>query len=129
MKREKKPMDVCEVTCVDPDKINRITGQINDDQLQETSILFKGLAEPNRMKIMRALMIESELCVCDAAYLLQVPTANASHHLRSLRQAGLVKYRKEGKLVWYSLQNERVRLIIEAALLYQEEAGDPYVHG
>lgn len=119
-----KSQDMCEVTCYDPEKINTINNQIDQDQAQKLSILFKGLAEPSRMKIMQALMIETELCVCDIAYLLQAPMANASHHLRSLRHIGLLKHRKEGKLVWYSLDDEHVRSILELAMIHHAE-GEP----
>jgi DNA-binding transcriptional ArsR family regulator len=119
--------DTCDITCYDPDKIDRITNQIDQDRVQKMSILFKGLAEPSRMTIMRALMIEAELCVCDVASLLQAPVANASHHLRSLHRIGLVKHRKDGKLVWYSLDDEHVRSILQLAMVHEEETEAPHV--
>ncbi|SFL55526.1 cadmium-sensing regulator, CadC [Salibacterium qingdaonense] len=89
--------------------------------------MFKGLAESNRMKIMQALMIEEELCVCDIAYLLGSPIANASHHLRSLSKIGLLKFRKEGKLVWYSLDDDHIRDIISLAMVHKEEKRKSHV--
>ncbi|SDJ18254.1 ArsR/SmtB family transcription factor [Alteribacillus bidgolensis] len=126
MKIKNKLQDMCEVTCCDPEKIDQINEQMDDDHIKNMSVMFKGLAEPNRMKIMQALTVEEELCVCDVAYLLGCPVANASHHLRSLRKIGMVKFRKEGKLVWYSLDDEHIRDILSLAMIHQEEVTESH---
>ncbi|MFB5663545.1 ArsR/SmtB family transcription factor [Alteribacillus sp. HJP-4] len=121
-----KQQDVCEVTCYDPEKIKAIHEQIDHERAELMSILFKGLAEPSRLKILQALTLEKELCVCDVAYLLKSPIANASHHLRSLRRSGLLKFRKEGKLVWYSLDNEQVKEILSMAMMPHQKRTDSH---
>ncbi|MDA3130879.1 metalloregulator ArsR/SmtB family transcription factor [Aliibacillus thermotolerans] len=83
--------------------------------------LFKGLADKNRMKIVQALYLEGEMCVCEAADLLDATVATTSHHLRYLRKLGLAKFRKEGKLVYYSLDDEHVEQIVQLAMDHQKE--------
>ena len=74
-----------------------------------------------RVRIALALSRE-ELCVCDVAHLMGISVATASHHLRLLRNMGLAKYRKEGKLVFYSLDDDHVVTIIDMAMVHFREA-------
>ncbi|MNW68600.1 Cadmium resistance transcriptional regulatory protein CadC [compost metagenome] len=83
--------------------------------------MFKVLADETRMKIAYALCEEDELCVCDVANIIGSTMATASHHLRSLKQLGLAKYRKEGKLVFYSLEDDHVRELIRLASTHSKE--------
>ena len=83
--------------------------------LYDLSDFFKVLGDSTRAKIMWALD-ESEMCVCDLAVLLNMTKSAISHQLRSLRQANLVKYRKEGKVVFYSLSDDHVKAIFEKGL-------------
>ena len=76
---------------------------------------FKVLGDSTRARIMWALD-ESEMCVCDLAVLLNMTKSAISHQLRSLRQANLVKYRREGKVVFYSLADDHVKQIFEKGL-------------
>ena len=73
------------------------------------------------MKIAYALTLEEELCVCDVANIVGATTATASHHLRHLNNLGLAKYRKDGKLVYYSLDDDHVKQLIHIAFEHQEE--------
>lgn len=66
-------------------------------------------------------MFESEMCVCDIAQLLNMTQSAISHQLRSLKQSKLVKYRREGKTVFYSLADAHVRTIINQGLEHVEE--------
>lgn len=87
--------------------------------------LFKALADDTRVKIVYALTQTDELCVCDVATIIGCSVATASHHLRLLRLLRLVKSRREGKMVFYSLHDEHVRQVIEIALIHlEEENGD-----
>ncbi|MFB4163209.1 ArsR/SmtB family transcription factor [Alteribacillus sp. JSM 102045] len=113
--------DVCEVTCVDREKVDRIRESVNDRDTEQMANMFKGLADKNRMKIVQALAMEGELCVCDAANILEASIASTSHHLRYLRKLGLAKYRKEGKLVYYSLDDSHIQKITELAAVHQQE--------
>lgn len=77
--------------------------------------LFKALADDTRLKIICALA-EEELCVCDVAALIGQSLAAASYHLRLLYRLGLVKYRREGKLVYYRLADKRVGSLVKDAM-------------
>ncbi len=87
----------------------------------EVAKIFKALSDDTRIKIAYALSIESELCVCDVANIIGSSNATASHHLRLLRNLGLAKYRKEGKLVYYSLDDAHVKQLIKVAFEHQKE--------
>jgi len=91
-----------------------------EDELYDLSDFFKVLGDSTRAKIMWALD-ESEMCVCDLAVLLQMTKSAISHQLRSLRQSNLVKYRKEGKVVYYSLSDEHIKEIFEKGLEHIRE--------
>lgn len=91
-----------------------------DDELYDLSDFFKVFGDSTRIKIMWALD-ESEMCVCDLAVLLNMTKSAISHQLKSLRAANLVKYRKEGKVVFYSLQDDHVKAILEKGLEHIRE--------
>ncbi|WP_449540282.1 ArsR/SmtB family transcription factor [Ferdinandcohnia sp. Marseille-Q9671] len=112
--------DTCEIYCYDEEKVNRIQGELEAVEFQEVAQLFKAIADENRAKITYALCQDEELCVCDIANIIGITVANTSHHLRTLHKQGIVTYRKEGKLVFYSLDNEHVRLLLSVALIMQE---------
>jgi DNA-binding transcriptional ArsR family regulator len=116
-----KEQDVCEITCVDSDKVRRVRNQLVEQNTLEVSKVFKALSDHTRMKVAYALAVEDELCVCDVASIIGATTATASHHLRHLRDLGLAKYRKEGKLVFYSLDDDHVKQLIHLAFHHQKE--------
>lgn len=116
-----KQEDVCEVTCVDDDKVKRVKQAISQQNTLSVAQIFKVLSDDTRIKIAFALCEEDELCVCDVANIVGSSTATASHHLRLLRNLGLAKYRKEGKLVYYSLDDDHVRQLIQIAFAHQLE--------
>ena len=117
-----KERDVCEVTCVDQEKTTRVQQQLEKDKnIPEVTKLFKALSDETRLKIAYSLTLEEELCVCDVANIVGATTATASHHLRHLKNLGLAKYRKEGKLVYYSLDDDHVKQLIHIAAAHQEE--------
>ncbi|MBP3371821.1 MAG: helix-turn-helix transcriptional regulator [Clostridia bacterium] len=89
----------------------------NEDLLYDLADFFKVLGDSTRVRILMALDV-SELCVCDLADALSMTKSAVSHQLRALRQARLVRYRKEGKNVFYSLDDEHVRAVIEMALVH-----------
>lgn len=111
--------DVCETVCYDEEKVSRLKGQV--EGVNGVELLFKALADSTRIKIAYALTLEQELCVCDVANIIGSSTATASHHLRLLRNMGLAKYRKEGKLVFYSLQDEHIHQLVSIALIHSKE--------
>ncbi|PLS04844.1 ArsR/SmtB family transcription factor [Neobacillus cucumis] len=113
--------DVCEVTCVDNEKVKRVKESVSNQNTMAVSQIFKALSDETRIKIAYALSTEEELCVCDVANIVGSTTATASHHLRLLRNLGLAKYRKEGKLVFYSLDDDHVKQLIQIAFEHQKE--------
>ena len=83
--------------------------------LYDLAELFKVFGDSTRIKILYVLF-ESEMCVCDIAQLLGISQSAVSHHLRVLKQSKLVKFRKDGKSVIYSLTDDHVRTIIDQGL-------------
>jgi ArsR family transcriptional regulator, lead/cadmium/zinc/bismuth-responsive transcriptional repressor len=119
-----KEQDVCEVPCVDQARVTRVQRQLKEGSILDVSKLFKALSDETRLKIAYALTIETELCVCDVANIVGATTATASHHLRHLKSLGLAKYRKEGKLVYYSLDDDHVKQLIQIAFEHLEELNE-----
>ena len=113
--------DTCEIYCYDEEKVNRIQGDLQTVDISSVAKMLKAIADENRAKITYALCQEEELCVCDIANILGITVANASHHLRTLHKQGLVKFRKEGKLAFYSLDDEHVKQIMLIALAHKSE--------
>jgi DNA-binding transcriptional ArsR family regulator len=115
--------DTCEIYCYDEEKVNRIQGLLKNenDGLSRVVRLFKALADENRSKIVFALCQDKELCVCDVANIIGSSIATASHHLRTLRKQGLVKYRKDGKMAFYSLDDEHIKQLISIAMTHRKE--------
>lgn len=91
-----------------------------EEKLYELADFYKMFSDSTRIKILWALDT-SEMCVCDLAVLLNMTKSAVSHQLKTLRQEKLVKYRKEGKNVFYSLQDEHVKNILEIGLEHIEE--------
>ncbi|WP_404354995.1 metalloregulator ArsR/SmtB family transcription factor [Cytobacillus firmus] len=113
--------DTCEIYCFDEDKVNRIQGELVKENLTGAAQLFKALADENRAKISYALTRDEELCVCDIANIIGATVATASHHLRTLHKQGIVKFRKEGKLAFYSLDDDHIRQLMMIALEHRNE--------
>lgn len=86
-----------------------------EEKLYDLAELFKVFGDTTRVKIISALF-EAELCVCDIAELLTMSPSAISHQLRVLRQARLVKHRKEGKVVFYALDDEHIKQIFNQGL-------------
>lgn len=114
-------MDVCQVTCIDEDKVNNVMTKLNEVHTNEVARIFKAFSDETRIKIAYALLVEEELCVCDVAQIVEATTATTSHHLRLLKKLGLAKFRKEGKLVYYSLDDLHVKQLVQMAFEHQKE--------
>ncbi|MBB6451577.1 DNA-binding transcriptional ArsR family regulator [Geomicrobium halophilum] len=116
-----KKQDTCEIFCYDEEKVNRIQGDLKTVDITGVTQMLKAIADENRAKISYALCQDEELCVCDIANIVGVTVANASHHLRTLYKQGVVNFRKEGKLAFYSLDDEHIRQIMMIALTHKTE--------
>lgn len=107
---------VCKENCVHYKKINEVKKtEPNEEEIIEMADVFKLFSDSTRLRIICAIL-NNELCVCDLCELLNLTQSNVSHQLQLLRTAKLVKYRKEGKQVYYSLQDNHVKAIIRMAL-------------
>ena len=106
----------CQETKVHQDVVDQVRGQLPpEENLYDLAELFKMFGDSTRVKILYALL-ESELCVCDIAKLLEVSQSAVSHQLRVLKTSKLVKFRKEGKTVFYSLADEHVIRILSQGM-------------
>lgn len=116
-----KGKDSCEIYCYDEAKVRKVQNTLEKQNIHSMIKMFKVLADETRMKIAFSLCDEDELCVCDVANIIGSSMATASHHLRTLKQLGLAKYRKEGKLVFYSLEDNHVRQLVQLASTHSQE--------
>ncbi len=112
MKRE----GVCETTCIDEQKVAAVRERLLPDRvLMSLAETFRVLGDPTRAKIIHALSLE-ELCVCDIARLLATTKSAVSHQLRVLRNMKLVRFRKAGKIVYYSLDDTYISTLFSEGL-------------
>ncbi len=110
----KEKIDVCSVEAVDFEKVERVRKALPpDSEVQAMAEIFKALGDPTRLKIILTLARE-EMCVCDLTALSDVSASAISHQLRVLRGLKLVKYRKQGKMVYYSLDDLHIEQVIAA---------------
>lgn len=113
--------NIFECNVIHNDVIKKVRNTMpNDELIFDVAELFKVFGDSTRMKIICALL-EEELCVCDIAAITNTTQSAISHQLRVLKQAKLVKYRKEGKVVYYSLDDEHVREIFMKGREHIEE--------
>ena len=116
-----KTKDVCEVEYVHEDRVKSARKAIHDDEtLLSLTETFSILSDPTRLKIVLALLKE-ELCVCDIASLLNVTDSAISHQLRLLKNLRLVKYRRNGKMAYYTLDDEHIEDLIRVAIRHIAE--------
>ena len=105
---ERMDSPCCEENLVHQDAVEQVRGLLPPDEtLYDLAELFKIFGDSTRVKILYALL-ESELCVCDIAKLMEVTQSAVSHQLRVLKNSKLVKFRREGKTVYYSLADDHV---------------------
>lgn len=88
--------------------------EVGDEAAVELAGVFKALGDPARVKIMAMLLNADEVCACDFSVAIGKSAATASHHLRLLREAGLVRTEKRGTWVWYSVVPERLAAVRDA---------------
>ncbi len=113
--------DVCEIKSVDNRKVASVRKKmLSDNEALRLSETFSVLADPTRTKIIYALSME-ELCVCDIAGILGATVSAVSHQLRILRNMRLVKFRKESKMVYYSLDDEHISRLFSEGLKHVRE--------
>ena len=115
-------IDECDVACLHPDAVRPLIGRLlSAEAAQATAGWFDTLADPTRARILHALALAPELCVCDLALLLDLSVSALSHQLRLLRERGAVTRRKVGRIAFYSLADEHVRHVLTDALAHTAE--------
>ncbi|EHJ00949.1 transcriptional regulator, ArsR family [Clostridium sp. DL-VIII] len=118
---EDRNIEVCNCTIIHEDIVNKVKEIIpKEETLYDLADLFKVLGDSTRIRVLCALF-EDEMCVCDIAALLGMTQSAISHQLRVLKQARLVKYKREGKVVYYSLEDEHVKRIFDQGLAHISE--------
>ncbi len=111
----------CEESLIHPGTVERVRRALPPDEvLYDLAELFKIFGDSTRVKILYALL-EGELCVCDLAKLMEVSQSAVSHQLRVLKSSKLVKFRREGKTVYYSLADEHVTRILNQGMEHIQE--------
>jgi len=121
MAKKYNPIERCDCDVIHEDIVNEVKSKMPEEEsLYDLAELFKVFGDSTRIKILWALD-EAEMCVCDIAVLLNMTQSAISHQLRVLKQANLVKNRKEGKVVYYSLDDDHVKNIFNQGLIHINE--------
>lgn len=108
------PIGECAVRAVDPDRVMATRDRLIDvDEAEALADGFKLLGDPNRVRILYALLEAGELCVCDLAATVEVSETAVSHAMRLLKAAGIVRNRRAGRMIYYRLDDAHVRLLLD----------------
>ena len=116
-----KAQTACDCHVIHEDVVNRVRTEMPDGKdFYDLANLYKMFSDPTRVKILWALHC-NEMCVCDLAVLLNMTKSAISHQLKSLRMSNLVKFQKQGKVVYYSLADDHVKDIFDNGFLHIHE--------
>jgi DNA-binding transcriptional ArsR family regulator len=112
---------MCDVRMVDAAAVDAARArQADDGELQHLADTFQILASPTRLRIVEALA-HGELCVCDLSAVVGVSESAVSHHLRNLRQLRIVRFRKDGRMAYYRLDDDHVGALFGLGLEHVRE--------
>jgi DNA-binding transcriptional ArsR family regulator len=112
-----EPIDECVLKRVDAERVEAVRRHLPDEAtVAELSETFALLADPGRLRLLVSLLEGGELCVCDLAGAAGISESAASHALRLLRLHQVVKVRRAGRMMFYSLRDSHVRLLLDLAL-------------
>lgn len=121
MQNKEIDFESCCCNVIHEDIVKKVNEKMHDENtLYDLAELFKVFADQTRLRILNALF-ESEMCVCDLSVLLGMTQSAISHQLKVLKQTRLVKFRKEGKVVYYSLDDEHIKNIFDEGLIHVKE--------
>ncbi|MEN6462877.1 MAG: metalloregulator ArsR/SmtB family transcription factor [Syntrophomonas sp.] len=116
-----KEFDRCDINCIHEEAVADVRKiMIGEDIASSLAGLFKALGDPTRVKILFALM-NRELCVCDIAAVINASESSVSHQLRILRTLKLIKFRRDGKVLYYSLADAHVEKLFAQGLEHVTE--------
>lgn len=123
-KRPAIPLDRCATRLVNPERVAAVSRRMPEPATVEAlARTFHVLAEPSRLGIVAALLEAGELCVCDLAATARLSETSTSQHLRILRAERTVRSRREGRIVYYALDDGHVRMLMDVALAHVAHAG------
>ena len=112
---------LCDLKVVDEEVVEAArAAQLEDEDIDRLADMFGMLSSPTRLRLLEALA-DRELCVCDLAAVAGVSESAVSHHLRLLRQLRIVRFRKEGRMAYYRLDDEHVAEIVSSGLKHARE--------
>jgi len=115
-------LERCAVECLHPQHVGPLIGRVLGGREAEGVVAtFDLLADPTRARILHALSLADELCVCDLAWLLGLSQSGVSHQLRLLRERRAVERRRAGRIVYYRLRDRHIRRLIRDALRHARE--------
>ena len=113
MSKDEYTSELCSINDVDQNAVTMVQKNALPIRIiDRVSRLFSALADPTRVKILHALTITEELCVCDLAAIAELSVSAVSHQLRLLRDRDLVNARRDGRMVYYSLADDHVRVLM-----------------
>ncbi len=116
--------DRCDITCIHEEAVAEVRERmLGDEEAKSLADIFKTLADPTRVKMLFALMTR-ELCVCDLAAVIGASDSAVSHQLRILRTQKLVKNRRDGKILYYSLADDHVTTLFRQGLEHVSHSED-----
>ena len=114
-------MDLCTGKCINEEKVKETALTMPDpDQISKMANIYKAMSDPSRLKILLVLLSQ-EHCVCDIAVLCGQSDSAISHQLRLLRTMNIVKTRRDGKIIYYSLSDEHVDTLLNMSLAHVNE--------
>lgn len=115
----------CELVCIEHEKVMEILPDLLPEEIVlELAETFRLLGDPTRVRIIHALSL-GELCVCDLAALLEISVSAVSHQLRQLRNLRVVRFRKAGKIVYYSLDDQHIFSLLQAGVEHIQHCLQP----
>ena len=114
--------NLCSINEIDPEKVALVQKQaLPENTVERLSRLFSALSDPTRLKILHALTVTEELCVCDLAALAELSVSAVSHQLRLLRDRDLVRARREGRMVFYSIADDHIAILMGTGVEHADE--------
>jgi len=119
-------LDSCELKLVNPERVRSVQASLPEaDVVDELAEVFGLLSDPNRLRLLASMLEGGELCVCDLAAAAGMTESTTSHALRLLRAHHVVKARRAGRMMHYSLLDGHVRMLLDVALEHVGHADSP----
>lgn len=113
-KQETDDLDRCDVVVVHPARVRAVRERlVTAATAERMAAVFKVLADPSRCRLVAALIEAGEICVCDLAATVSMSESSVSHHLRVLRASGLARARREGRMVYYSPDDDHIERLLD----------------